>query len=259
MASNLKHHSHIITDGPDRAGARAMLKSIGFTDNDLAKPIIGIAPKEFFWWPISFRPFGPKEDLYVYPFYQTWQKGSRESSQRYVEQSARHADWCVETYDADIALISMEHMDFPPTKRIYDTMKHKDRAVLVSSDENIVDDIISVLSILKGLITTRYHAVVLSSCSAIPMISVSSDTRCEAVFRELDIMDLFIDYVKHPDPFPKVSDLDDRLIEMTRNMMSREKELKRRISDMHPKFVARAHQNVTLLTDWFAENFPAPK
>jgi dihydroxy-acid dehydratase len=43
MPSNLKHRSHIITDGRDRAGARAMLKAIGFTDEDLAKPIVGIA------------------------------------------------------------------------------------------------------------------------------------------------------------------------------------------------------------------------
>ena len=43
MPSNLKQHSHIITDGRDRAGARAMLKAIGFTDEDLAKPIVGIA------------------------------------------------------------------------------------------------------------------------------------------------------------------------------------------------------------------------
>src|SRR3954452_10347866 len=38
-----KRHSTAITDGPDRAGARAMLKAIGFTDEDLAKPIIGVA------------------------------------------------------------------------------------------------------------------------------------------------------------------------------------------------------------------------
>ena len=43
MPSNLKHRSHTITDGPDRAGARSMLKAIGFTDEDLAKPIVGIA------------------------------------------------------------------------------------------------------------------------------------------------------------------------------------------------------------------------
>jgi dihydroxy-acid dehydratase len=38
-----KRHSAALTDGPDRAGARAMLKAIGFTDDDLAKPLIGVA------------------------------------------------------------------------------------------------------------------------------------------------------------------------------------------------------------------------
>jgi len=43
MTLDPKHRSHIITDGPERAGARAMLKAIGFTDDDLARPIIGVA------------------------------------------------------------------------------------------------------------------------------------------------------------------------------------------------------------------------
>ncbi len=39
----MKLQSHTITQGRDRAPARAMLKGIGFTDDDLAKPIIGVA------------------------------------------------------------------------------------------------------------------------------------------------------------------------------------------------------------------------
>jgi dihydroxy-acid dehydratase len=38
-----KLRSYTITQGPTRAGARAMLKAIGFTDDDLRKPNIGIA------------------------------------------------------------------------------------------------------------------------------------------------------------------------------------------------------------------------
>jgi dihydroxy-acid dehydratase len=38
-----KRHSVALTDGPDRAAARAMLKAIGFTDEDLAKPLVGVA------------------------------------------------------------------------------------------------------------------------------------------------------------------------------------------------------------------------
>src|SRR3954447_5062962 len=37
-----KRHSAALTDGPDRAGARAMLKATGFTDEDLAKPLVGV-------------------------------------------------------------------------------------------------------------------------------------------------------------------------------------------------------------------------
>ncbi len=43
MNSNLKHKSHLLTDGPDRAPARAMLKGIGLSDDDLAKPLVGVA------------------------------------------------------------------------------------------------------------------------------------------------------------------------------------------------------------------------
>src|SRR3954463_8559034 len=39
----MKLQSYTITQGRDRAPARSMLKAIGFTDEDLKKPIIGIA------------------------------------------------------------------------------------------------------------------------------------------------------------------------------------------------------------------------
>src|SRR5213594_3010236 len=43
MATGLKHKSHDLTDGPGRAPARAMLKAVGFTDDDLARPLVGVA------------------------------------------------------------------------------------------------------------------------------------------------------------------------------------------------------------------------
>lgn len=38
-----KRHSQVVTEGPNRAPARAMMKAVGFTDEDLKKPLIGIA------------------------------------------------------------------------------------------------------------------------------------------------------------------------------------------------------------------------
>ena len=43
MPKELKLKSHDLLLGPDRAPARAMLKAVGFTDEDLSRPIIGVA------------------------------------------------------------------------------------------------------------------------------------------------------------------------------------------------------------------------
>src|SRR4051794_12981282 len=40
---DLKHRSRALTEGRDRAAARAYLKGIGYDDEDLSKPIIGVA------------------------------------------------------------------------------------------------------------------------------------------------------------------------------------------------------------------------
>jgi dihydroxy-acid dehydratase len=43
ISKSLKRNSIAITDGVSRAPARAMLKAVGFTDEDLQRPIIGVA------------------------------------------------------------------------------------------------------------------------------------------------------------------------------------------------------------------------
>src|SRR5687768_17321500 len=43
MGSNMKPRSHEVTDGFERAPARAMLRAIGMTDDDWDKPQVGVA------------------------------------------------------------------------------------------------------------------------------------------------------------------------------------------------------------------------
>jgi dihydroxy-acid dehydratase len=50
-----KRHSTALTDGPDRAAARAMLKAIGFTDDDLARPLVGVATTWIETMPCNFN------------------------------------------------------------------------------------------------------------------------------------------------------------------------------------------------------------
>jgi dihydroxy-acid dehydratase len=43
MAFDPRHASRTILDGPDRAAARSYFKAVGFTDEDLARPLVGVA------------------------------------------------------------------------------------------------------------------------------------------------------------------------------------------------------------------------
>jgi dihydroxy-acid dehydratase len=43
MKFDLRHKSRVLLDGPDRAAARSMMKAIGFSDQDLKRPQVGVA------------------------------------------------------------------------------------------------------------------------------------------------------------------------------------------------------------------------
>jgi dihydroxy-acid dehydratase len=55
MPFDLRHRSRAILEGRDRAGARAMLKAIGFNDEDLSRPIVGIANTWIETMPCNFH------------------------------------------------------------------------------------------------------------------------------------------------------------------------------------------------------------
>jgi dihydroxy-acid dehydratase len=52
---DVKHRSRQLTDGPERAAARAYLKGIGYDDEALAKPIIGVASTWIETMPCNFH------------------------------------------------------------------------------------------------------------------------------------------------------------------------------------------------------------
>src|SRR4051812_43441436 len=54
-AFDVKHKSRALTEGPERAAARAYLKGIGFSDEDLAKPLIAVANTWIETMPCNFH------------------------------------------------------------------------------------------------------------------------------------------------------------------------------------------------------------
>ena len=52
---DLKHRSRALTDGPERAAARAFLKGIGYDDEAMSKPIVAVANTWIETMPCNFH------------------------------------------------------------------------------------------------------------------------------------------------------------------------------------------------------------
>jgi len=55
IQNSFKPYSHVVSEGVDRAPARAMLKGIGYTEEDMHKPFIGVANTWIETMPCNFN------------------------------------------------------------------------------------------------------------------------------------------------------------------------------------------------------------
>ncbi|OPY33138.1 MAG: Polysaccharide pyruvyl transferase [Methanomassiliicoccales archaeon PtaU1.Bin124] len=150
---------------------------------------VGMALVDFNLWPVVARPFGRKCNCYRWPYYFSRSKDRVLASRLLADGFAKLADEIVEKYDKDVVLISMESLDEPLAREVLSKMKHPECAVIRSSRELNAFQMTNCLRRLDALITSRYHAAVLSMASAVPMMAIGHDRRLDDLFAEIGIRD----------------------------------------------------------------------
>jgi polysaccharide pyruvyl transferase WcaK-like protein len=173
-------------------------------DHDLLKRvwpeatnIVGIAAEDIYIWPVQIRLWDRKRYCYSWPYYYQHSKDSLAKSELLVDVLAVQADEIIEKYDKGIALLSMEGLDTAFTKKIQQHMKHADRTRVFSSLQYNASQMTSVLRSLDLLITSRYHAGVLSLPNQVPQTAIGHDLRIKDFYADLEIPEMFVD---HEDP-----------------------------------------------------------
>jgi polysaccharide pyruvyl transferase WcaK-like protein len=181
-------------------------------DNDLLKRvwpeasnIVGIAAEDIYLWPVQIKLWDQKEYCYRWPYYYQHSKECKEKSELLVDVMAVQADEIVEKYNKDIALLSMEGLDTVFTTKIQQHMKHADRTKVFSSTQYNALQMTSILRNLDLLITSRYHAGVLSLPSQVPQTAIGHDLRIKDFYTDLEIPDLFVDH-EDPNRYKALSD-----------------------------------------------------
>ncbi|WP_394295790.1 polysaccharide pyruvyl transferase family protein [Methanobacterium paludis] len=161
-----------------------------WTKESLPKPeksVVGFAVVDFYLWPVVIRPWGKSKDRYKWPYYFSRSKKRAKKSDDLSARWAALADKIIEKHGKSIALICMEELDEPLALNIIGKMQHSENAHIFTSNEFNTSQMTGILQGLELLITSRYHAAVLSLESPVPQIAVAHDPRLKGLYNELGI------------------------------------------------------------------------
>ncbi len=162
-----------------------------------ASHVVGVAAEDIYVWPVKIRLWDQKKYCYRWPYYYTHSKESRKNSDDLAKALARQSDDIIEEHDKDVALLSMEGLDAGFANKIQSLMKHPERTKVFTSSQYNASQMTSILRSLDLLITSRYHAGVLSLSSQVPQVAIGHDLRIRDLYTDLGMSELFTD---HEDP-----------------------------------------------------------
>ncbi|MGD1060008.1 MAG: polysaccharide pyruvyl transferase family protein [Methanomassiliicoccales archaeon] len=202
--------------------------------------VAGIAVVDFNIWPVVLRPFGRKKNCYRWPYYFSITRNGRRRTEQLAIHFAAEADRIVERHGKSIALIAMEAVDERLATNIVSHMKHVDRAKVFSSNVHDAATMTRVLRSLDLLITSRYHASVLSMSAGVPQVAIGHDLRLHDFYLESGLHNEF--FLEHDSPtlWQDLPGIVDRLV-------ARHDPIKERLGAICEKHTAMAKKNVELL------------
>jgi polysaccharide pyruvyl transferase WcaK-like protein len=213
-----------------------------------ASHVVGVAAEDIYMWPVQIRLWAQKKYRYRWPYYYTHSRESQAKSELLADVLAVQADEIIEDYDKDVALLSMEGLDTVFADKVQAHMKHADRTKIFTSTQYNASQITSVLRSLELLITSRYHAGVLSLPAQVPQTAIGHDLRIKDLYADLDIPELFVD---HEDP--------NRYWELSfhvETLFNQQTAIKEKLRRGYERYREREKRNPQLFRVFLIEHYP---
>jgi len=156
--------------------------------------VVGLALVDFHRWPVVMRPWGRREDCYKWPYYFSRSPERQHASEALAQGYAALADKLVAEHGKSVALICMEQLDEGIARQVHQRMAHREGARVFSSRQYNASQMTTLLRSLDLLVTSRYHACVLSLAAQVPQVAVGHDLRLKSIYAEMGLLDeYFVD------------------------------------------------------------------
>lgn len=168
---------------------------------DVSKPLLGVAIINPFIWPV--RPSlskwvkgkitGKQEGQYDKWYYYSSSPERSVDYDRYIDEIAKAVNGLCEAEDFFPVLLGMEKMDIDACEKL--AQKLNVSAAVFASGEHTADFMTGILLNLSALITSRYHAAVLSMRQGCSIAAVSMDERLDSLMKEIGLEETYLFHV----------------------------------------------------------------
>lgn len=217
-----------------------------------ATPVVGLAPVEFYQWPVRFQLWGRKEHCYHWPYYFTWNEERLQRSASLVDAWVALATDIVCNRGWRVQLIAMEQLDTAICQKILDKLPPSVREHVDTSfaGEQPPQAIVRTLRGLNYLATSRYHACVLSMAGKVPQMALYHDERLISIYKEIGIEHYALSYAQ--------ADIASRLRATFDDMVDNADGIADRLDErLQSYFMPRCMENRELLRQWHRQLAPA--
>lgn len=224
--------------------ARQQLVADGW---DGRSPLLGVAVINPFWWPV--RPSlwkwakavlaGNRSRQYDKMYFFSDSPERRQQFQHYLSEMAQAINHFQHEHDAFVVILGMEKLDEEACTLFNQLVEGPHQ--LYHSKNHDVYQMTGLLRQLSMLVTSRYHAAVLSMTRAIPLVAISMDERLNGVIQESGLAG---DYLHHVDD----ADLGVRITESLHLAEHHREE----ISETITRYQALSERKVNEMSQFFA-------
>ncbi len=204
--------------------------------------VVGLACVDFYLWPVVMKLWGPKEDCYKWPYYFSRSPERSHKTEELARNYAALADYIITHHGKSVALIGMESLDEVLLRQVHSYMVHPEQARIFCSREYNASQMVSILRSLDMLLTSRYHACVLSLAGQVPQMAVGHDLRLKTIYKELGFEEFFVE--------PGTGDLYDCLKSRVDRLLEDPGCVREALITGYEKHQAAARRNRSLLIDF---------
>jgi polysaccharide pyruvyl transferase WcaK-like protein len=222
---------------------------------DGRQPILGVAAINPFWWPVR-----PSLSRWAYSavrrdwstqykglYFFSHSRDRAEAFDRYATALASGANSFARARGAFVAVIAMEALDASACRRVMEGLDAP--AALFESREYDAFQLCAVLRKLSVLITSRYHARVLSAPAGVPAVAVSMDERLHNIYDEMGHLSDY--YLEASD-----EQLEAKLVRALERIWDEREEVARRLRERHVRYLETMGNMGIELHRFVDERFP---